>query len=26
LDTEKYLLSGGASQKDLDLIRKRLLE
>lgn len=26
LDTEKYLLSGGASQKDLDFIRKRLLE
>jgi protein tyrosine/serine phosphatase len=26
LDTEKYLLSGGASRKDLDLIRKRLLE
>jgi hypothetical protein len=26
LDVHKYLLSGGASQKDLDLIRKRLLE
>ncbi len=26
LDVHKYLLSGGASQKDLDLIRRRLLE
>lgn len=26
LDVHKYLLSGGASQKDLDSIRKRLLE
>jgi hypothetical protein len=26
LDVHKYLLSGGASQKDLDLIRRKLLE
>lgn len=26
LDAEKYLISGGASRKDLDLIRNRLLE